>query len=91
VDEAGDLRIETPRLVLRRWLPADVDPLAEIHADPAIMGWLGPLTLDDAALTVERYEHLGGAHVLLFAVDDPSIGQLVGRVGVMRAIDRLAG
>ena len=79
------MRIETPRLVLRRWSPADVDALAAIYADPAIVHWLGPLTREDAQTTVERYEHHWDVFGFgRFAVEDRATGRLVGRVGVMR-------
>ena len=82
------MRIETPRLVLRRWRPADVDALAAIYADPGIVGWLGPLTRDDAQSTVARYEHHWDVFGFgRFAVEDPRAGRLVGRVGVMRQPD----
>ncbi len=82
------MRIETPRLILRRWLPGDVDALCEIYADPTIVDWLGPLTRDDAAITVERYEHHWDVHGFgRFAVEDRRTGNLVGRVGVMRQPD----
>ena len=51
------MRIETPRLVLRRWVGADVDDLAQLHSHPAVAAWLGPLTREDAETTVSRYEH----------------------------------
>ncbi len=82
------VRIETPRLVLRRWRPDDVGGLAEIYADPTIVGWLGPLTRDDAAITVERYEHHWDVHGFgRFAVEDYRTGTFVGRVGIMRQPD----
>jgi RimJ/RimL family protein N-acetyltransferase len=86
--KAASVRIESPRLLLRRWHPEDVDALAEIYADQAIVEWLGPLTRDDAATTVERYEHHWDVHGFgRFAVEDRSTGRLVGRVGVMRQPD----
>jgi RimJ/RimL family protein N-acetyltransferase len=82
------VHIETPRLLLRRWRPEDVDALAGIYADPAIVGRLGPLTREDAQATIARYEHhwdtLGFGR---FAVEDRATGRLVGRVGVMRQPD----
>jgi RimJ/RimL family protein N-acetyltransferase len=82
------LRIETPRLVLRRWEPGDVDALARLYESPAIVRWLGPLTHEDAAATVQRYEHhwatLGFGR---FAVEETATRRLVGRVGVMRQPD----
>ena len=82
------MRIETERVVLRRWAEGDVDALARIHSDPAVAAWLGPLTEDDAACTVERYEHHWDVHGFgRFAVTDRATGALVGRVGVMRQPD----
>ena len=34
--------IETDRMVLRRFTPADVDDLVALHTDPAVMRFLGP-------------------------------------------------
>lgn len=88
MDGRGDLRIETPRLLLRRWRVADIDVLAELYADPAIERWLGPLTRDDAQSTVMRYEHHWDIFGFgRFAVEDLGSGRLVGRVGVMRQPD----
>jgi RimJ/RimL family protein N-acetyltransferase len=85
------VRIETPRLVLRRWRAVDVDALAELFESPQIVRWLGPLGREDAAATVERYEHhwatLGFGR---FAVEEKATGRLVGRVGVMRQPDWIA-
>ena len=82
------MHIETRRLLLRRWRPADVGALAELYADPAIECWLGPLTLDDARSTVARYEHHWDVFGFgRFAVEDPGSGRLLGRVGVMRQPD----
>ena len=82
------MRIETARLVLRRWRPEDVDALADMYDDPAIVRWLGPLTRDDAAATVARYEHhwdvLGFGR---FAVEERATGRFLGRVGAMRQPD----
>jgi len=79
------MRIETERLVLRRWESGDVDQLAHIHGDPVVAQWLGALTQDDAARTIERYERHWDAHGFgRFAVEDRVTGRLVGRVGIMR-------
>jgi RimJ/RimL family protein N-acetyltransferase len=39
VDSEGSLRTE--RLLLRRWRPADAEPLAAINADPEVMRYIG--------------------------------------------------
>ena len=33
--------LETPRLLLRPWRPQDIDPMAAINADSAVMRWIG--------------------------------------------------
>lgn len=37
-----DVRLETDRLTLRRLTKADLDDLLALHADPAVMRYLGP-------------------------------------------------
>ena len=79
------MRIETARLVLRRWLPGDAEALAEIHAHPAVAAHLDPKTRDDTVAMVARYEHHWEEYGFgRFAVEDRRTGLLVGRVGVMR-------
>lgn len=79
------MRIETERLVLRRWRPDDVEPLAAILLHPEVAAWLGGGSRDDVGLLVERYEHsfeeLGYGR---YAVETRATGELVGRVGIMR-------
>jgi RimJ/RimL family protein N-acetyltransferase len=79
------VRIETDRLVLRRWEPGDVEALAAVMLDPAVAAWLGGGSRDDVERQVERYEHsfdtLGYGR---YAVVERATGELVGRVGVMR-------
>jgi len=41
------LTIETPRLLLRQWKDSDVDPWAEMNADPRVMEFF-PWTFDRA-------------------------------------------
>lgn len=81
------MRIETERLALRRWRAGDVDPLTEILLDPRVSQWLGGEgSRDDVAAAIQRYEHswesLGFGR---FAVEERATGELVGRVGIMRA------
>jgi RimJ/RimL family protein N-acetyltransferase len=79
------VRIETERLVLRRWTQDDVGPLSEILLAPAVAAWLGHPSWDDVERTLAHYEHswdtLGFGR---FAVEERSTGRLVGRVAVMR-------
>jgi RimJ/RimL family protein N-acetyltransferase len=85
------MRIETARLVLRRWSEADVDDLAQLHSHPAVAAWLGPLTREDAETAVARYQEHWVVHGFgRFAVADRETGALVGRVGVMHQPDWIA-
>ena len=79
------MRIETERLILRRWRPEDVTALSLIQADPAVVQWLPRVTLADAAVTIERMELHWETHGYgRFAVEERRSGSLVGRVGVMQ-------
>ena len=49
--------LETERLLLRQWRPADLDALTAVNADPAVMRWIGPqrpLRRDESAALLER-------------------------------------
>lgn len=77
--------IETERLVLRRWRAEDVAPLAAIHADPAVMRWLGGRLLDRAETeaylaTVERHFEAHGFG--FWAVERRADGALLGFSGL---------
>ncbi len=80
------MRIETARLVLRRWEPDDVDALFELVTQPDVARWLPYGTRDDASAAIERYERSFEEHGFgRFAVVDRRTGALVGRVGLMHA------
>lgn len=78
--------IETPRLLLRTWLPADEAPLAAIYGDPAVVAML-PFGVLDLQQTREKiatmaadYEREGLA---LWPVVLKSNGELIGVCGLM--------
>jgi RimJ/RimL family protein N-acetyltransferase len=48
-----DLRLETERLILRNWLPDDLDRFAAVTNTPGVMRWLGGV-MDEAALHATR-------------------------------------
>jgi RimJ/RimL family protein N-acetyltransferase len=81
------VRIETERLVLRRWRADDIDPIAAILLDPAVARWLGDgPSREDVERAIERYERSWEARGFgRFAVEERATGALVGRVGIMRA------
>lgn len=50
-------QLRTPRLLLRRWTPADRAPFAALNADPPVVEHLpGPLTRAESDALVERIE-----------------------------------
>jgi RimJ/RimL family protein N-acetyltransferase len=79
-------RLETPRLVLRRWRDDDITPMAAINADPDVMRWIGSGTTADrertaAAVTgCERAWDENGFG--LFAVEVRQTGELAGFTGL---------
>jgi RimJ/RimL family protein N-acetyltransferase len=80
------VRIETDRLVLRRWQLDDVEPLAAIRSHPEVARWLGQSTLDDTRRVVERFEESFESRGFgRFAVEDRESGALVGWSGLMHA------
>ncbi len=80
------IEIRTPRLILRQWHDDDLAPLADIHADPQVMRWIGDgsvLDLDGTAEAVERWEEEWDEEGFgLFAVELLGSGELAGAVGL---------
>jgi RimJ/RimL family protein N-acetyltransferase len=50
------MRIETARLVFRRWQPDDVDALAALVTHADVVRWLPYGTRADVIAAIERYE-----------------------------------
>ena len=78
-------RLETPRLVLRGFTPADVEPYLQMLADPEVARFLGdgrPLSRVDAwrqlATIIGHWELRGFG---LWAVEERASGRLIGRIG----------
>ncbi|MEZ0090773.1 GNAT family N-acetyltransferase [Streptacidiphilus sp. EB129] len=80
------IRIETPRLVLRRWCDADVVPFAAINADPEVMRWIRDGSVQDEEQTragIEAWERRWEAEGFgLFAVEIRETGELAGFTGL---------
>lgn len=88
------MKIETERLVLRRWRDDDLEPLARILLHPDVARWLdaADATIDDVARVIERYQkHWQELGFGRFAVEDRASGALVGRAGIMWENSWLAG
>ena len=80
------MRIETARLVLRRWHAGDVDALLALVSHPDVARWLPYGTRDDAVAAIERYERSFEERGFgRFAVVDRGTEAVVGRVGLMHA------
>lgn len=83
--EAGP-RLETDRLILRRWVDADREPFAAINADPRVMEHF-PAVLDAAAsdamiARIEAgFEREGFG---LWAVERRDTGEFIGFVGLAK-------
>lgn len=77
--------LETPRLRLRRWRPADLDTLARWHVDPDLMRHMGrpSFTREEMEADIERYERHWEEHGFgLWAAEEKEGGALIGRVGL---------
>jgi RimJ/RimL family protein N-acetyltransferase len=49
----ADFLLETERLILRNWVPGDLEPFAAVTNTESVMRWLGG-PMDDAALTATQ-------------------------------------
>jgi RimJ/RimL family protein N-acetyltransferase len=83
--------IETERLILRSWRDEDVDPFADICADPRVMATLGPLmTRDETAALIERVKERDRQFGYTFwAVERKADSRLIGWCGVLRGPEGL--
>ena len=74
----------TERLRLRRWLPSDAQPFAELNADPRVMEYLsGPLSRADSDAMIERIEARFRENGFGFwALEIPGVAPLAGFVGL---------
>ena len=83
---ARTVRIETARLLLRRFTAKDLEPLAAILLQPDVVRWLGTpdASVSDVQRALERYDrHWNQRGYGRLAVVDRVTGALVGRTGVM--------
>lgn len=79
-------RIETERLILRRWSGNDLAPFAGICADPAVMEWIGDGTIrsrEQCDRAIEQFENEWDIKGFgLFAVELKQNGRLAGFTGL---------
>lgn len=78
--------LSTERLVLRRWRPDDLDPYAELCADPEVMRWIGNggvRTREECAKAISAFERAWDDRGFgLFAMELRASGGLAGFVGL---------
>jgi RimJ/RimL family protein N-acetyltransferase len=78
--------LSTERLVLRRWRPDDLDPYAELCADPEVMRWIGNggvRSREECSKAIFAFERAWDDRGFgLFAMELRASGGLVGFVGL---------
>jgi len=78
--------LTTDRLLLRRWKTEDLDPYAELCADPEVMRWIGSgvtRTRDECAEAIEKFEIFWEQNGFgLFAVELRGSHQFIGFTGL---------
>lgn len=78
------IELETPRLRLRAWRDTDLDPLAEMCADPLVMRFFPtPLSRDDCAATMARCRiHFARFGFGFWALELKSDSSFIGMTGL---------
>ena len=89
--DGPELRLETPRLVLRDWRRGDIDAFARVTNTPAVMRWLGGVLPDERladleARVIERQTTLGHTFWLVERKADGGhlAGEVLGFCGLKR-------
>lgn len=80
------IELDTPRLRLRPWRDTDLDPLAALCADPAVMRHFpAPLSRAESAAALTRWQAHFAAHGFgPWALERRDDGRLVGLTGLLR-------
>jgi RimJ/RimL family protein N-acetyltransferase len=80
--------LHTERLRLRQWRAEDVEPLAEIYAQPEFLEHMPAVDLDETRAQVEtfasQWDAGGFSH---WAAEDRATGRLIGLIGLLRYHD----
>lgn len=78
------IELDTPRLRLRAWRDSDLDPLAELCADPLVMRYFpGLLSRDDCAAAMARCRiHFARYGFGFWALELKENGRLIGLAGL---------
>jgi RimJ/RimL family protein N-acetyltransferase len=81
-------QVRTERLLLRRWREDDLDPLYEIYTQPEYLQTMPPITRDQTADQVGRFEERWESDGFSqWAMEELATGQLIGRAGLLRHHD----
>ena len=86
-----EAQLRTPRLLLRRWREEDLDSLAAINADPAVMAHFpATLTRAQSAALMTRIEDCFDANGFgLWALEQHDDGALIGFTGLLPVEPRM--
>jgi hypothetical protein len=78
------IEIKTDRLLLRSWRDSDLDPWAEMKADPEVRAQLGPLlTSQHAAASIRRFqEGIDRDAYGFWALELRATGEFIGMAGL---------
>lgn len=81
---AREPRLETDRLILRRWRDSDLGPFAALNRDPEVMEYFtGTLTESETAEMIERIEaHFEERGFGLWALEEKASGDFFGFAGL---------
>ncbi|MBB5873461.1 RimJ/RimL family protein N-acetyltransferase [Allocatelliglobosispora scoriae] len=76
--------LTTDRLLLRRWLPSDREPFAELNADPRVMEHFPHLlTREQSDAMIDRLEGIFEAEGFgIWAVEVRATGEFIGFIGL---------
>jgi ribosomal-protein-alanine N-acetyltransferase len=80
------MRLETERLILRRWQSTDAEPYAKLNSDPGVMEFLTKrLSRDESDAMIARMEaHFSKHGFGLWAVELKTAGEFIGFTGLAR-------
>lgn len=83
-DDPADTVLRTPRLILRRWRPADRVPFAALNGDPAVMAHLpSALTRAESDALADAIEaNIVARGFGLWALEIPGVAPFAGFVGL---------
>jgi len=76
--------LRTPRLILRPWRDADLEPFAALNADPRVMEHLPALLTraESDAFVMRTREHFRRHGFGLWAVEAPGVAGFIGYIGL---------